>query len=157
DSLNNLAQEHAQGILVDTVRQDPENLTAVVQLFSPSLPQRGREALMDVLTSKLAEKSLPALLAGLEDAHQLGDASEALVRLVNKGDAFGETVLTELLTALRSQRRRHGTSVALTDLGARAIPGVGTLITDPDASVAQAAQNILCDIGVPAFSFIWAA
>lgn len=157
DALNNLAQEHAQDVLVMLVRQDAANLPLLIQLCSPPLPQRAHEALLDVLTGRLADVSVPALLAGLEDAYLVGDTSEALVRMVKKGDDFSETVLGELLAALRSQQRRHGASIALVDLGGLAVPAVGPLITDADAAVAQAAQNILCDIGVPAFSFIWAA
>jgi len=157
DDLNSRAQERSQHIIVTLVRRMPEVLQSVVQLFHLSLPQRAREALLDVLTRDLVDVSIPALLEGLEDAHLVGDVSEALVRLVHKHDKNRAVVMRGLLEGLRSEDRRHGSQIVLIDVGAEAVPVVGELITDPDESVALAAQDILRQIGVPAFSFIWAA
>jgi HEAT repeat protein len=157
DALNNQAQERSRRILVTFVQQTPELVYGVVQLFNLSPPQRAHEALLHLLTNELVDLSVPVLLEGLEDAHLIGAVSEALVRLVNKDDAHSETVLNDLLAALRMEQRRHGAEITLVEIGTKAVPGVGNLITDPDTSVAQAAQNILCEMGVPAFSFIWAA
>jgi HEAT repeat protein len=157
DALNNQAQERSRRILVTFVRQMPELVHEVVQLFSLSPPQRAHEALLHLLTNELVDLSVPVLLEGLEDAHLVGAVSEALMRVVNKDDAHSETVLNNLLAALRMEQRRHGAGITLVEIGAKAVPGVGNLITDPDTSVAQAAQNILCEMGVPALSFIWAA
>jgi len=65
--------------------------------------------------------------------------------------------MTELLSALRIEQRKHGSEITLVEIGEKAVPGVGNLITDSDPMVAQIAQNILCEMGVSAFSFIWAA
>jgi HEAT repeat protein len=157
DTLNNRAQERARRIVVTLVLQMPELVREVVQLFNLSPPQRARQALLDLLTNELVDISIPALLEGLEDAHLLGATSEALVYLVNIDEMRGETVINELLAALRMEQRRHGAEITLVEIGEKAVPGVGNLITDPDAPVARAAQNILCEMGVPAFSFIWAA
>jgi len=217
DALNNMAQERSQRIVVTLVQQMPELIYDVVQLFSLSPPQRAREALLNLLTNELVDLSVPALLGGLEDAHLVGDVSEALVFLVNfemglandatrlrtasvrqdqrkylemgpanaatasphpsplhgegaegeasirqdqrkyKDNARSEMVLNELLEALRVEERRHGAGITLIEVGAKAVPGVGNLITDRDPAVAQAAQNILTEMGVPAFAFIWAA
>src|SRR5713101_1728698 len=181
DALNNMAQERSQRIVVTLVQQMPELIYDVVQLFSLSPPQRAREALLNLLTNELVDLSVPALLGGLEDAHLVGDVSEALVFLVNfemglandatrlrtasvrqdqrkyKDNARSEMVLNELLEALRVEERRHGAGITLIEVGAKAVPGVGNLITDRDAAVAQAAQNILTEMGLPAFAFIWAA
>jgi HEAT repeat protein len=197
DALNNMAQERSQRIVVTLVQQTPELIYDVVQLFSLSPPQRAREALLNLLTNELVDLSVPALLGGLEDAHLVGDVSEALVCLVNfemglglseghappqtaatlrgplptpdgtasvrqdqrkyKDNARSEMVLNELLEALRVEERRHGAGITLIEVGAKAVPGVGNLITDRDPAVAQAAQNILTEMGVPAFAFIWAA
>ncbi len=157
DALNNRAQERSRRIVVILVQQMPELVSEVVQLFNLSPPQRAHEALLDVLTNELVDVSVPALLEGLEDAHLVGATSEALVRLVNNDDTRSEMVLNELLAALRMEQRRHGAGITLVEIGERAVPGVGNLITDPDTSVSLAAQNILCEMGVPAFSFIWAA
>ncbi len=157
DALNNRAQERSQRIVLTLVQQMPELVYDVVQLFNLSPPQRAHEALLNLLTNELVDLSVPALLEGLEDAHLVGSVSEALVHLVNKGDSQSEIVLNDLLAALRMEQRRHGAQITLVQIGAQAVPGVGNLITDPDASVAQAAQSILCEMGVPAFSFIWAA
>ncbi|HKF39311.1 MAG TPA: HEAT repeat domain-containing protein, partial [Ktedonobacteraceae bacterium] len=157
DALNNMAQERSQHILVDLVQQTPELIFDVVQLFSLSPQQRAREVLLHLLTNELVDLSVPALLGGLEDAHLVGDVSEALVCLVNGDNARSEMVLNKLLEALRVEERRHGAGITLIEVGAKAVPGVGNLITDRDPPVAQAAQNILTEMGVPAFAFLWAA
>ena len=157
DALNNQAQEHARDIVVTLVQQTPELVYEVVQLFNLNLPERAYEALIDVLTNQLASESVPALLEGLEDAHLIGAASEALKTLVDKSDARSDMILNELLSALRMEQRKHGAAITLVEIGEKAVPAVGNLITDPDPAVAQTAQNILCEMGVSAFSFIWAA
>lgn len=157
DALNNQAQERSRRILLTLVQQTPELVQEIVQLFNLSPPQRAHEALLHLLTNELVDLSVPVLLEGLEDAHLVGAVSEALVRLVDKDDARSEMVLNELLAALWMEQRRHGAEITLVEVGTKAVSGVGNLITDPDTSVAQAAQNILCEMGVPAFSFIWAA
>ena len=157
DALNNQAQERSRRIILTLVQQTPELVYEVVQLFNLSPPQRAYETLVHLLTNELVDLSVPVLLEGLEDAHLVGAVSEALVSIVNKDDARSETVLNDLLAALRMEQRRHGAEITLVEIGAKAVPGVGNLITDPDTPVAQAAQNILCEMGVPAFSFIWAA
>ena len=157
DALNNQAQEHARYIIVTLVQQTPEYVYEVVQLFNLSLPERAYEALIDVLTNQLASESMPALLEGLEDAHLIGAVSEALKLLVDQGDTRSDMILDELLSGLRMEQRKHGAAITLVEIGEKAVPAVGNLITDPDPAVAQTAQNILCEMGVSAFSFIWAA
>jgi HEAT repeat protein len=157
DALNNRAQERSRQIVVSLVLQTPELVHEVVQLFNLAPPHRAHETLIDLLTNQLVDISVPALLEGLEDAHLIGATSKALVRLVNKDNARSDIVMNELLAGLRMEQRQHGTEITLVEIGEKAVPGVSNLITDPDPSVAQAAQNILCEMGVPAFSFIWAA
>src|SRR5260370_28971957 len=151
-----MAQKRSQRIVLTLVQQTPELIYDVVQLFRLSPPPRAREALLNLLTNELVDLSVPALLGGLEDAHLVGDVSEALVCLVND-NARSEIVLNELLEALRVEERRPGAVITLIEAGAKAVPGVGNLITDRDPAVAQAAQNIMTEMGVPAFAFIWAA
>lgn len=159
DSLNNLAQGRARKVVVELARQSPENLAQVAHLFtlSPPPPPRAHDALISILANELADISVPVLLQGLGDAYLVGDMEEALVSMVRKGDARGEAVLEELLLSLRDEQRRHGASLTLVEIGEKAVPGVGSLITDPDAQVAHSARRILGEIGPAAFSFIWAA
>jgi HEAT repeat protein len=157
DSLNNMAQERSQRILVELVRQTPETVHDVVQLFNLSLPQRAHETLVNVLVNDLPVISIPTLLEGLEDAHLVGNVSEVLVRMVQGDGSSGEMALNALLESLRSEQPRHGAAFTLVDIGEKAVPGVARLITDPDVQVAQAAQNVLSEMGVPAFAFIWSA
>jgi hypothetical protein len=110
-----------------------------------------------VLTDDLAPLSLPALLAGLEDAHLVKDVASSLVTLARSQPDRAGHVLSELLACLRQRTRRYGATLALVDLGADAVPGAGALIADADADVAQAARQILSKIGTPAFPFLWAA
>ncbi|HZU69743.1 MAG TPA: HEAT repeat domain-containing protein [Ktedonobacteraceae bacterium] len=157
DSLNNLAQERSRHIVVELVRQIPEAIHEAVQLFNLGLPQRARETLVHVLVYDLAEISIPTLLQGLEDAHLVGHVSEVLVRIVQEDGRSGEIALNALLDSLRIEPRRHGAAFTLVDIGEKAVPGVGRLITDAEAHVAETAQNILSEMGVPAFAFIWSA
>ncbi|MGI9057192.1 MAG: HEAT repeat domain-containing protein [Ktedonobacteraceae bacterium] len=149
-------QEHAKNIMVVLVRQNPLTLSQVVQLFTRSLPLRAHEALLEVLTNELDIVSIPALLAGLEDAHLIDDVSEALVRMARKRD-WQQTVLSGLLSALYTEERRRGAETALIKTGALAVRPVGEMIIDEDPVVARAAQHILSAIGVPALPFVWTA
>lgn len=158
DSLSDQARERARQLVVELALQSPEALRQVVQLFAANPPpQRAHEALVSTLASDLADISVPVLLDGLEDAHLVGVVSEALGLMVKKGDARSTFVMEALLEALRIDGRRQGAGFALVDIGTEAVPGVGSLITDPDPEIARVAQDILGQIGVPAFAFIWAA
>lgn len=157
DAPQGVVQTRASSILVTLVQRQEELLTDAVQLFGLAPPPRAREALMRLFTEDLASLSLPALLAGLEDAHLLPDVSATLVRLARRNPAQSAAVLGELLQALRVKARRYGAARTLIDFGELAVPGVGALITDPDAEVARSAQQILGGIGTPAFAFLWAA
>jgi HEAT repeat protein len=159
DSLNSMAHERSRALVVELARQSPQTLAGVVQLFAhtPPPPQRARETLISLLANELADISVPVLLDGLEDAHLVGDVSETLISMVRRGNARSEPVLYALLDALRIPSRRHGAEITLVEIGTQAVPAVGNLITDDDPAIAQVAQNILCEMGTPAFSFIWAA
>jgi HEAT repeat protein len=157
DSLSDLAYERARQLVIEVARQSPQALRQVILLFSNGLPQRAHKALVSVLTDELADISIPALLDGLQDAHLIAAVSETLGQMVNKRNARSPFILDELLAALRLDTHRQGAEITLVEIGAEAVPGVGSLITDPDPFVARTAQDILCQIGVPAFAFIWAA
>ncbi len=157
ESSENSVQSCARHILVTLVQQQPDLLTNVVQLFGLALPPRARALLQHILTDDLVESSLPALLAGLEDAHLARDASDTLVLLSQRSSAYNAAVLEALLSALRIKSRRYGAGLTLIDLGPLAVPGVGALITDPDPEVARSARSVLSKLGTPALPFIWAA
>lgn len=157
DMPQGVAQARAISLFLTMVREQNELVEDVVQLFALTPPPRACETLMQVLSEDLAELSLLALLAGLEDAHLVRDVSATLVRLAQRDAAWLATVLEELLQALRLPNRRHGAAATLVDLGNAAIAGVGALITEADAQVARVARQILGEIGTPAFSFLWAA
>lgn len=148
-------QEAAQGILVTFARQDVANVAEIARLFAISLPLRAREALLEVLTTDLADVSIPALLEALEDAHLLADTAEALSRLAHKYD-WQAVVIAALLDALRMEERRRGAETTLIRIGALAVSSIGTLLTDQDQHVAESAQRILREIGAPALPYVWA-
>nr|BBH95102.1 hypothetical protein KTA_33010 [Thermogemmatispora argillosa] len=153
-----LARRRAQQLVISLVRQQPEAVEQVVQLFSPSLPARAYESLVEILAGDLADLAIPALLAGLGDAYLLGGVSEVLARLARRRlTPAGREALAGLVEALRSEERRHGAEITLVELGELAVGPVGELITDSDPQVARAARRILRDIGTPALPFIWAA
>ncbi|MFL5661595.1 MAG: HEAT repeat domain-containing protein [Ktedonobacteraceae bacterium] len=151
-----IVQEYAQRIIVTLVQQKPTAITQVVHLFSSALPLRAHESLMEVLTNDLVTVSIPALLDGLEDAHLIEHVSDALVRLAKRPNWQGR-VLDELLTSLRKEELRRGAEITLIKAGALAVHYVGELITDQNQAVAQAACDVLREIGAPALPFIWAA
>lgn len=157
DAQTGPAHERACFILVTMVQRQQELLVDTVQLFGLTPLQQARETLIGLLSEELAEISLPALMAGLEDAHLIRDVVETLVRQAQRNSALQATVLAELLQALRVKSRRAGATQALIELSSAAVSGVGTLITDPDPQVARVARYILGEIGIPAFAFIWAA
>ncbi|RAQ95559.1 HEAT repeat domain-containing protein [Thermogemmatispora tikiterensis] len=153
-----LARRRAQQLVISLVRQQPEAVEQVVQLFGPSLPPRAYESLVAILAGDLADLAVPALLDGLGDAYLLGGVSDVLARLARRRlTPAGREALAGLVAALRSEERRHGAEITLVELGDLAVAPVGELITDPDPQVARAARRILRDIGTPALPFIWAA
>lgn len=159
DDQRSLGRERSHNVIATLVRQTDEKqgiLFDILQLFNPPPPQRAYDVLMDVLTGDLAAVSIPALLEGLEDAHLINDASEALLRLSRKED-YQRPVRESLLDALYIEERRGGAEAALIKIGAPVVPSVGRLMTDPNQLVVRAAKRILRDIGVPALSFIWNA
>ncbi len=149
-------QEYAQHILVLFAQQNTSYVVEIVRLFATTLPLRAHESLIEVLTTDLADVSIPALLESLEDAHLVADAAEALSRLAHKHD-WQPIVISRLLDALRMEARRRGAETALIRIGAPAVNSVGALITDPDQQVADSAQLILREIGASALPYIWAA
>ncbi|HLZ55624.1 MAG TPA: HEAT repeat domain-containing protein [Ktedonosporobacter sp.] len=157
DDQRSMAREYAQHIIVTLVRQSqhPQDvLHEIVHLFTPALPTRARDVLLGVLTNELSDVSLPALLEGLEDAHLIEDVAEAFAQLAHR-EAMQQIVLENLLKALYVGERRRGAETALIYIGAPAVVPVGALIADANPVVAKAAKDILCEIGVPALSFIW--
>lgn len=153
------ARERAQHIIVSLVQQSTDehaSLLEIVHLFNPAPPTQARDALIAVLTNELAGSSVPALLEGLEDAHLINNASDALVILSRKA-THHNLVIGSLLQALYIEERRGGAETALIKIGASVVPVVGDLIDDPHPFVATSARRILRDIGVPALPFIWKA
>lgn len=157
DDANGAAQARARSIIVNLVHDDPDVLSHVVHLFSSPLPQRAREELLAVLTNELAEVSIPVLLAGLEDVYLLEGVSEAFARLIQKHSAQSDSALNGLFAALRIAERQRGARIVLANAGGEAVPSLINLIADSDQVLAQAARDILRDIGVAAFPAIWAA
>ncbi|HEX7734454.1 MAG TPA: HEAT repeat domain-containing protein, partial [Ktedonobacteraceae bacterium] len=150
-------QARATALLTTIVQRQNELIVDVVQLFGQPLPAGARTVLVRTLTEELAELSLPALLAGLEDAHLVPEISATLVRLARRETSWSVRVLDELLQALRVPERRTGAAATLVDLSSLAVDGAGALITDDDAQVAHLARQVLGKIGTPAFPFLWAA
>jgi HEAT repeat protein len=159
DDQRNTARDRARAIMVTLVQQskDPHvALREMVQLFNPPPPIRAREILLEVLTTELVNKSIPALLEGLEDAHLLADTAEALVRIAQHSSRKQE-VIQNLIHSLYLDERRVGAEMALAKIGGAAVPAVGSLLIDEHPPIAKAAKRILRAIGVAALPFIWEA
>jgi HEAT repeat protein len=154
-----MGRELACRVIVTLVRQSSDQqavLYEVVQLFALPLSVDSREQLLHVLTDGLADVSLSALLAGLEDARLVEAATDALSRLAQRQNMQIE-VMGSLIEALFVAEQRYGSEKALVKIGAPAVIQVGQLITEKDDAVAKTAKRILSDIGVPALPFIWMA
>ena len=154
-----MGRELACRIIITLVRQSADQhaiLYEVVQLFAPPLPVDSREQLLHLLTYELADVSLSALLAGLEDVRLVEPVTDALCRLTQRQNMQTE-VMDSLIAALFVAERRYGSEKALVKIGAPAVTPIGSLIVEKDAEVAKAAKRVLCDIGVPALPFIWTA
>jgi hypothetical protein len=159
DDQRQMARELARSIVVTLVHESQDKqviLQEIVHLFNPAPPVHALEQLIGILTQELADISLAALLAGLEDAHLIDSVAEAFVRLAHKPEKQ-MAVLDSLIKSLFMDERRRGAEVALTRIGAAAVSLVGELITDQNRLVAKSAKQILRDIGVPALRFIWIA
>jgi HEAT repeat protein len=159
DDQRSMARELALRIIVSLARvkaDQEEVLHLLVRQLSPELPARARDMLLRVLTSELADISLPALLEGLEDAHLIDDVADSFVLLAHKA-AYQQVVLDCLVEALYRDERRRGAQVALASIGAPAVVPVGALMTDQNHVVAKVSREILREIGVPALRFIWMA
>ena len=159
DDQRPMAHEFACQIIVSLVDQHSDKqaiLRDIVQLFNPPPPVHAHEELLNLLTQELADISLTALLAGLEDAHLIDSVAEAFVRLARKPEKQA-TVLDSLIASLFKDDRRRGAKIALTCIGAVAVVQVGDLITDQNQLVVKSAKQILRDIGIPALRFIWTA
>jgi HEAT repeat protein len=154
-----IAREFAQRIIVTLVRQrqnEQDVLHALVQLFYPQLPERAHDVLLRVLTSDLADISVPALLEGLEDAYLIDDVADAFVLLAHK-PTQQQNIMDRLIEALYIEERRRGAATALIRIGASAVIPVGNLITDATPAIAKISREILREIGAPALAFIWNA
>jgi HEAT repeat protein len=159
DDQRPMARQFARHIMVCLVDQHADKQTIlrdIVHLFNPPPPVHAYEELLDLLTQELADLSLSALLAGLEDAHLIESVADAFVRLVRKPEKQ-RAVLDSLITAIFKDERRRGAEIALTRIGAVAVVRVGELITDQNELVVKSAKQILREIGVPALRFIWTA
>jgi HEAT repeat protein len=154
-----IARELAQRIIVTLVRQrqnEQNVLHAIVQLFYPELPRQAHDVLLRVLTSDLADISVPALLEGLEDAYLVDDVADAFVLLAHK-PSQQQNILARLIEALYVEERRRGAATALIRIGAPAVLAVGNLITSETPAIAKISREILREIGAPALAFIWNA
>jgi HEAT repeat protein len=153
------AGELARWVIITLVRQSSDQhatLCEVIQLFVPPLPENSQHQLLHLLAFEFADVSLSALLVSLEDARLIEPVTDALSLLAEQQDRQGE-VIHSLIEALFVAERRQGSAQALIKIGAPAVNPVGELITEEDAEVAQAAQHVLREIGVPALPFIWMA
>ena len=159
DDQRETVRDTARRIIIRLVRrgQDAQAiLRAIVQLFSPEPPEQARDMLLRLLTDELADMSLPALLEGLEDAHLVNDAADALV-LLSRKSSYQQLVIEQLIEALYSEERRYGALAALSRIGTPAVIPIGNLIADENPAVAKFAREVLREIGAPALSFIWRA
>jgi HEAT repeat protein len=154
-----MARELAQRIIITLVQQrqnEQDVLHALVQLFYPELPERAHDVLLRVLTSDLADISVPALLEGLEDAYLIDDVADAFVLLAHK-PSQQQNILAQLIETLYVEERRRGAATALIRIGAPAVIPVGNLITSETPAIAKISREILREIGAPALAFIWNA
>jgi HEAT repeat protein len=142
---------------------DGDLLPDIVHLFNPAiarpdplpnaLPEVQR-TLQELLTTELAQKSLPALVIGLAEPALREGCVDSLVTLAYVQQRQ-EGVLQALLEALRNASQRLGAHQTLVKCGQIAAQSVYELLTESDNDLVREAQAILAEMGETAFPYIY--
>ncbi|HEU5378376.1 MAG TPA: hypothetical protein VFV38_23385 [Ktedonobacteraceae bacterium] len=138
-------------------------LPGIVRLFNPAIAQpeplpgplpEVQRTLQDLLTTELAQESLPALVAGLAEPPLRDGCADSLVILAYVQQRQ-EVVLQAVLHALYSPSQRSGAHQALVKCGQIAAQLVCELVRENDNDLVKEARTILAEMGETAFPYIY--
>ncbi|PWT76264.1 MAG: hypothetical protein C5B60_04285, partial [Chloroflexi bacterium] len=157
-------REHTRRLIATmAVTYDGDLLPDIVRLFNPAIAQPQplpahlpavRTALQELLTTELAENSLPALVLGLADPPLREDCTDSLVTLAHMRQRQQE-VLQAVLQALQNPTQRLGAHHTLVKCGDLAMQPVCDLLRGNDHILVQEACTILAEMGATAFPTIY--
>jgi HEAT repeat protein len=153
-------RQRTKRLIVEMVGREKNLLASIIYLFDattshlPSMPQEALKALQEVLTQELADESLPVLIEGLKERQIIEDCSNTLVLLARQ-QGKTEIVVQAMLDALKKEELRNGAKQTLVKIGEPALKPVSRLLLDrSDASLIEAAREILSDMGPIAFPIL---
>jgi hypothetical protein len=147
-----MARTYAGDLLPDIVRLFNTAIAQPEPLPGP-LPAVQR-ALRELLTTELAESSLPALALGLAEPPLREGCADSLVTLAHVPQRQ-EAVLQAVLQALHNPAQRLGAHQTLVKCGDLAAQSVCDLVRGNDHDLIREARAILAEMGTAAFSSIY--
>jgi hypothetical protein len=157
-------REHTSRLIASMSRTyDGDLLPDIVRMFNPAIARPEplsaplptvRRTLQELLTTELAENSLPALVQGLADPPLREDCADSLVTLAHKPQRQQE-VLQAVVRALKNPTQRLGAHRTLVKCGDLATQTVGDLVREDDHVLVQEACTILAEMGATAFPTIY--
>jgi hypothetical protein len=164
------------GLVNEQTRQDTRRLIAtmartydgnllpdIVRLFNPAIAQpeplpgplpEVRRTLQELLTTELADTSLPAVVGGLAEPPLREGCIDSLVILAHIQERQQE-VLQAVLQALRNPSQRLGAHQTLVRFSPLAAQSVSELVRERDQDLAKEARAILAEMGEVAFPYIY--
>jgi hypothetical protein len=161
---NDQTRQDTRQLIVTMARTyDGDLLPDIVRLFNPAIakpePLPGplpevQRALQELLTTELAESSLPALVQGLAEPPLREGCSGSLVALAYIQQKQ-EKVLQAVLHALRNPPQRLGSHQTLVKCGPIAAAPVCDLVREDDHDLVREACTILAEMGKAAFPSVY--
>jgi hypothetical protein len=161
---NEHTRQHTRRLLEKMAHTyDGDLLPNIVRLFDPAsakpeplpgpLPEVQR-TLQELLTTELAQESLPALVMGLAEPPLREGCTDSLVTLAHFQQKQ-DLVLQAILQALRNPSRRLGAHHTLVKCGPIAAQSVCELVREDDNDLVREARTILAEMGETAFPYIY--
>ncbi|HEY4034586.1 MAG TPA: hypothetical protein VGL94_11545 [Ktedonobacteraceae bacterium] len=142
---------------------DGDLLPDIVRLFNPAIAQpeplldplpEVQRTLQELLTTELAQDSLPALVMGLGEPPVRESCTDSLVTLAHI-EQRQEQVLQAVSEALRNPSQRLGAHNTLVKCGQIAAQSVFELVRENDDDLVREARTILAEMGETAFPYIY--
>src|SRR5262249_25570325 len=142
---------------------DGNLLPDIVRLFNPAIAQpeplpgplpEVRRTVQELLTTELADASLPALVGGLAEPPLREGCIDSLVILAHIQEPQPE-VLQAVWEALRNPAQRLGAHQTLVRCGPLAAQPVSELVRERDQDLSKEARAILAEMGEVAFPHIY--
>jgi hypothetical protein len=161
---NSNTRQHTRWLIEKMARTyDGDLLPDIVHLFNPAIAQpeplpgplpEVQRTLQELLTTELAQESLPALVMGLAEPPLREGCTDSLVTLAHVQQRQ-ELVLQAVLEALRHPSQRLGAHHTLVKCGPIAAQYVCELVRENDNDLVREARTILAEMDETAFPYIY--